>query len=123
MKVAVIGSRNCGEITVEQVIERLPKDAGVIISGGAVGVDSLAREAASQLGLQLIELLPNYECFGKTAPLVRNREIVEHADCVVAFWDYASNGTRQVILECLRTGKPVKVYMLDNDLKLDPKFC
>lgn len=113
MKVAVIGSRNCGELTVDKIIENLPKKTTTIISGGAIGVDSLAKTAADKLHVPLVEILPNYDEYGKFAPIRRNRDIVEQADEVVAFWDYKSNGTRNSILECLKIHKPVKIIIIE----------
>lgn len=43
MKLAVIGSRGLGGITLPGYI---PADADEIISGGAAGIDTLAREYA-----------------------------------------------------------------------------
>lgn len=113
MKVAIIGSRNCGELTVEKIIENLPKKVSTVISGGAAGVDTLAREVAARLKVPIVEIVPNYEIFGKQAPLIRNKEIVETADEVVAFWDYKSRGTRAAILNCLKLNKPVKIVIID----------
>lgn len=112
MRVAVIGCRQCGGLTVEEVISRLPGDCTEIVSGGAVGVDRLARLAARKLGLPLTEFLPDYEIFGRQAPLVRNRQIVEYADCVIAFWDYRSRGTRHAILRAQELQKPVRIIAI-----------
>ena len=40
-----------------------------IVSGGAKGADTYAREFAKKKGLKLIEYFPNYEKYGKGAPL------------------------------------------------------
>lgn len=113
MKVAVIGSRDCGNLTVEEVIRNIPEEASAIISGGARGVDSLAKQAAEILKLQYIEFLPNYECFGRNAPIIRNSQIVTEADMVVAFWDYQSKGTRNALLETLKQEKKIKIVVIN----------
>ena len=83
-----------------------PSSAGVpagtteIVSGGAVGVDRCARKYANQHGLKLTEFLPDYETYGKYAPLKRNLQIIEYADVVYAFWDGKSTGTSFVIENC-----------------------
>lgn len=118
MKVAIIGSRNCGELNVDKIIENLPHKISSVISGGASGVDSLAREVAARLKIPILEFLPDYKTHGRSAPILRNKQIVETADEVVAFWDYNSKGTRHAILECLRTHKPVKIVIID-EINLD----
>ena len=109
MRVAVIGSRQCGSLSAEEVVARLPEGCTEIVSGGARGVDRLAREAARRLGLPLREFLPDYGVFGRQAPLIRDREIAAYADQVLAFWDYQSRGTRYTILQALSMDKPVTI--------------
>ena len=82
-----------------------------IISGGARGVDSCAREYANRKGIHLTEYLPNYKKYGRGAPLRRNITIVENADLVLAFWDGQSHGTKHVIDHCRKSGVPVQVIL------------
>ena len=107
-KVAVIGSRG---ITHADLSKFIPEDATVILSGGARGVDQLAEAYAKERGLELEVLLPDYELFGKSAPLIRDRQIVEKADLVVAIWDGSSPGTRYTIEYARQQGVPLKLYI------------
>lgn len=102
MKVAVIGSRG---LTVEHLERYLPEGTTEIVSGGARGIDRCAREHALAHGIKLTEFLPDYETLGRRAPLVRNLEIIDYADQVVAFWDGVSRGTAHVIRHCRKIGK------------------
>lgn len=113
MKVAVIGSRN---LIVNKLEKYLPLDTTEIVSGGAKGVDTSAREYAMANGIKLTEFLPEYEKYGRSAPLKRNITIIEYADVVLAFWDGESRGTKFVIDNCRRTGIPVKVYLANNGI-------
>ncbi|WMJ22786.1 SLOG family protein [Paludicola sp. MB14-C6] len=115
MKVAVIGSRDCKKLTTEAILEHIPADCTHIISGGAIGVDRLAKKAAELLSIPIIEFLPDYQTFGKTAPLVRNRKIISEADFVLAFWDYQSSGTRHALVEALKQEKKVKIIMIQDE--------
>jgi hypothetical protein len=82
-----------------------------IVSGGARGVDTCAREYALAKGIKLTEFLPEYDKYGRGAPLRRNITIIEYADLVLAFWDGSSHGTKYVIDNCKKRGVPVKVYV------------
>ena len=93
MKVAVIGSRG---ITVPDLTPYLPENTTEIVSGGAKGVDSCAKEYALAHGIPLTEFLPEYSRYGRSAPLKRNFQIIEYADFVLAFWDGQSRGTNHV---------------------------
>ena len=108
MKVAVIGSRG---IAVPDLGKYLPPETIEIVSGGAKGVDTSAKEYALEHGITLTEFLPEYDKYGRGAPLKRNTTIIEHADVVFAFWDGQSRGTKFVIDNCKRTGIPVKVFI------------
>ena len=111
MKVAVIGSRG---ITVKDLGRYLPSGTTEIISGGAKGVDTCAREYATSHGIKLTEFTPDYARYGRNAaPLKRNITIIENADLVLAFWDGSSRGTKFVIDNCKKMGIDVKVYMID----------
>lgn len=103
----MIGSRSLKEV---HIASYLPKEITEIVSGGAVGVDTCAREYALAHGLILTEYLPDYERFGRSAPLKRNLQIIEYADLVLAFWDGRSRGTAYVIRECDKRGKECRVH-------------
>lgn len=77
MKVAVIGSRG---LSIPNLEAYLPEDTTEIISGGARGVDTSARNYALSHGIKLTEFLPEYETYGRSAPLKRNITIIENAD-------------------------------------------
>ena len=111
MKVAVIGSRG---ISVENLGKYLPPETTEIVSGGSKGVDTSAREYANAHGIKLTEFLPEYNRYGRGAPLKRNITIIEHSDLVLAFWDGKSRGTKFVIDKCKEIGVPVKVFLANN---------
>ena len=108
MKIAVIGSRN---LTIKNLGQYLPKETTEIVSGGAKGIDTCAREYALAKGLRLTEFLPEYKKYGTGAPLKRNLQIIDYADLVLAFWDGQSRGTKYVIDNCKAQNKPVRVFL------------
>ena len=112
MKIAVVGSRNAPPNAAVLILKQLPSQITEMISGGADGIDSAAQEVAQTLGIPLHVISPDYEQYGRQAPLVRNREIIACADEVLAFWDGKSKGTQYVIAECIKQGKPVRVIPL-----------
>lgn len=112
MKVAVIGSRDANEDAARLILKYLPADTTEIVSGGARGIDSLAEQVARSLSLPVKVFLPDYELYGRQAPLFRNRQIVDYADTVLAFWDGKSPGTKSVIGTCMDQGKPIQVISL-----------
>lgn len=110
MKVAVIGSRG---LSVSDLGKYLPEKTSEIVSGGARGVDTSAKEFALSHGIKLTEFLPEYSRYGRAAPLKRNISIIEYSDIVLAFWDGKSRGTKFVIDNCRKLGVEVRIYIMD----------
>ena len=108
MKSAVVGSRDLQNISLDQY---LPEGTEEIVSGGAVGVDFCAAEYAKAHGLRLTEFLPQYNSYGRKAPIVRNKQIVEYADKIIVFWNGTSKGTLSVIKYAQRIGKPIEIIL------------
>ena len=74
------------------------------------GADTYARDFAKIHGIELIEFLPQYDKFpSKVAPLMRNKLIVENCDCLLAFWDGVSRGTKYTLDYANQLHKPIKI--------------
>ena len=116
MKVAIVGSRGLSS----DLSDFIPKETTEIISGGAMGIDKCAEEYAKKNNIKLTVIRPNYKEFGRRAPLIRNLEIIDKADLVIAFWDTKSNGTRFVIEKCRERQKNIKIFTSEkkNSIKL-----
>ena len=108
MKIAIIGSRSLTNIMLDKYISN---EVTEIVSGGAVGVDSCAAQYAKKQGLKLTEFLPQYERYGRAAPIVRNKQIVDYADKIIVFWNGSSKGTLSVIKYAQKTEKPFEVIL------------
>ena len=109
MRIAIVGSREYAHT--EKVVDyvRRLNEGTIVISGGAHGVDALAANVARTVGLVVIECLPDYEKHGRRAPLVRNKQIAEHCERMIAFWNGESAGTAHAIRCARDLGRPVKV--------------
>ena len=113
MKIAIVGSRNI-ILTKNDLAERVSEN-DEIISGGACGVDRCAAKYAVDYGLKLTEILPKYELYGRAAPIVRNKEIVDLADKVIVFWNGTSKGSLSVIKYSEKIGKPCEVILREEE--------
>ena len=96
MKLAVIGSRGFSDypLLIKEVTKLNPS---LIVSGGAIGADSLAEKAALELGIPTKIFLPEWNKFGRRAGFIRNQLIIDEAQEVIAFWDGVSKGTKNSI--------------------------
>lgn len=112
MRLAIVGSREfenydlvCSEVAKIQKSKKID----LIVSGGAKGADTLARKFAALNKIPLMEFLPDYERYGRGAPLQRNTLIVQNADYVIAFVTPSSRGTLDTIKKAKQRGLVVKV--------------
>ena len=108
MQLAVIGSRTFEDnALLAAVLDKY--DITRIISGGARGADLLAEQYAQRKGLPSLVFKPDYDKFGRSAPLVRNQQIVDAAEQIIAFWDGKSRGTAHSLEYARKKGKPVHI--------------
>lgn len=108
MIAAVIGSRGIA-MPIDAFI---PAETDAIITGGAAGVDQLAEQYAREHDLPCMVIRPDYSRYGRRAPLVRNREIIERADIVIAVWDGVSAGTKHSLDYARKLHKEIRVYTI-----------
>lgn len=83
-----------------------------IISGGAMGADTLAEKYAKEKGYKLT-ILGDFSQ-GKSGGPIRNSKLVEIADAAIYFWDGTSRGTLDCMKKAKAKGIPMKVVRYDN---------
>ncbi len=108
-RLAIIGSRNCPPIDIES---NLPFVPDMIVSGGARGADTYAKEYALKNNISLVEYLPEYSKYGRKAPVLRNLQIVDNCDFLLAFWDGSSRGTKFTIDYAVKLNKPLRIVRI-----------
>ena len=109
MKLAIVGSRDFDDYEfLKKIINYHP--CTQIISGGARGADTMAKRYAAEHGIPMQEFFPDWYAHGKSAGFLRNEQIVESCDELVAFWDGKSRGTQHSMTMAEEAGKPVYKY-------------
>ena len=115
-KVIIAGSRTFDDykLLCDYVDYKLSKiDEQIeIVSGGARGADALGERYAHDKGYSLHVFPADWDYYGKRAGYLRNIQMAEYADALLAFWDGKSKGTKHMIDEAkarnLKIG--VKIY-------------
>ena len=110
MKLAVIGSRNITK-TID-LDKYITQEVTEIVSGGAKGIDTFAKLYAIENNIKYTEFVPNYAMYKKGAPIKRNKEIAEYADCALIFWDGKSKGTKNTISCFNELNKKISVIII-----------
>ncbi|MFA7057369.1 MAG: DUF2493 domain-containing protein [Candidatus Cloacimonadales bacterium] len=117
MKVAVIGSRSfadCSKVTM--VLDELTEITH-IISGGAKGADNCAEDYAKKHGLPITIFYPNWERYGRSGGIIRNKEIIASCDMCVVFWDGKSKGTANSLEVAKKLGKEIKLIRFNTEVE------
>lgn len=101
MKVIVAGSRNFNNYNLlEKILDEFNSQVqsiDEIVCGEARGADSLGRRWAEKNNIPVKSFPAQWEKFGKSAGFLRNRQMGDYADYLIAFWDGQSKGTKHMI--------------------------
>jgi len=117
MKVLICGDRNWSDK--ELIKSRLQSfvlqhDNVTIIHGAASGADSLAGQAAKELGMNVLEFPADWKTYGKSAGPIRNRQMLRQGepDFVWAFHDNLreSRGTKDMVKVAGQIGYKVTLF-------------
>lgn len=98
MKVIVAGSR---DIVDYEIVKSAIVSSGFqiteIVSGGARGVDTLGERYAKENNIPFVVFPAKWDLYGKKAGYLRNIQMSEYADGLIAVWDGVSKGTGHMI--------------------------
>jgi hypothetical protein len=125
LKLIIAGSRNFYnyillESTLAKLLSKyddLPKQIEVV-SGHALGADRLGEIWAERHAIKVTTFPANWQLHGKRAGYLRNIEMAEYADALVAFWDGMSKGTKHMIDIAKSKNLQVRVIKFESRLTL-----
>jgi hypothetical protein len=98
MKVIIAGSRHLAHL--DLVIDAVSKcffDITEVVCGGAPGIDTLGKYWAFQNNIPVKYFHAEWHKYGKAAGPIRNEEMAQYADALIAIWDGKSKGTKNMI--------------------------
>ncbi|MEX0660500.1 MAG: DUF2493 domain-containing protein [Balneolaceae bacterium] len=81
----------------------------LIISGGARGADALGLRYAKENQLPVKIYKPNWQKYGRAGGIVRNLEMANNAHGLLAFWNGASSGTKNMLQQAQK--KELKIHV------------
>lgn len=118
VRVGIVGSRS---ITSSEYVfsvldfylsRLLEENEVVIVSGGAIGIDSLGAQWAELRKLKTEIYLPDYKQYGKSATFIRNQQIIDNSDYLIAITT-GSNGTADSIKRAQKKNIPIKIIQYE----------
>ena len=116
MKTIIAGGRDITDYSlVLSAIEESGFVPTEIVSGMAPGVDTLAVQYAKEKELPLQQFWAEWGFYGRSAGPIRNRQMANYGEALIAIWDGKSRGTKNMIEEATKRGLQVFVYRTDED--------
>lgn len=113
MKVIIAGSRDIeGEDLVAIALNLSGFKWTECVSGVARGVDRAGEAYAKRCSIPIKQYPADWDKHGKKAGYLRNVQMAEYADALVAIWDGESKGTKHIIDIMKKLDKPIYVYKL-----------
>ena len=70
------------------------------------------RELASRRNINLRTFKTNWHQSGLDAPNVRDRKLLQYADCLIVIWDYRSPDIRELLSKAYASNVPTYVYLV-----------
>ena len=112
MKVIIAGSRTFSDYNFLRTnCDRLLSQFSniEIVSGTAQGADQLGERYAREKGYDIKQFPANWDKYGKRAGYLRNDDMAQYADWLIAFWDGTSKGTKHMIDLANKRGIKVEI--------------
>jgi hypothetical protein len=115
-KIGITGSRKfkglqwVAQYLEEKVIRRYNSTNEIVfITGGALGVDSLVESLCTRQGIKFLCIPAKWLELERAAGPIRNKDIVNLSNEMIAFWDEESPGTKQCIEYAEYVKKPITI--------------
>lgn len=119
-RVIIAGSRSFNDYKLlqskcDKILQNIQKEHNIIIvSGTARGADRLGERYAQERQYQVERYPADWKRFSLSAGPIRNREMADHADALIAFWDGISRGTTNMIRTAQKGGLSVRIIPFTN---------
>lgn len=116
MKTIIAGSRTASIKDVIDALELCPFTTEIteVISGCARGADSYGEMLAEEFDVPIKRFPAEWEKYGRGAGHIRNSQMLEYSDSLIAVWDGKSKGTQDMIHRSQKKGIPVFIFMIND---------
>ena len=108
MKVIIAGGRM--GVSYDEVVAAI-KASGFeiteVVSGCAAGVDTHGEQWAAENHIPVVKFPADWQKYDRSAGPIRNSEMAEYADALIAIWDGGSRGTANMIGEMKAKSKAI----------------
>ena len=113
MKVIVAGSRNlkCKDLIFKK-LDEMKDMIDEVVCGEAMGADSIGKEWAIKNRIAVKSFPAEWDKYDRLAGPIRNQDMGNYADYLIAFWDGESVGTKHMFTYMQQIGKHGEVVII-----------
>jgi hypothetical protein len=111
MKTIIAGGRDFEDYNLlrEKCDKLINSNLTEIVSGRAKGADTLGERYAKERGFD-VKLFPaDWKTHGRKAGHIRNKQMADYGEMLIAFWDGKSSGTKNMIENANKLGLIVHI--------------
>lgn len=113
-KLIIAGSRTFNNFKlIRQTLDDEKNSIAEVVCGEAKGADLYGKAWAQYHDIPVKSFPADWQSYGSAAGYIRNHEMGDYADELVAFWDGRSPGTKEMIEYMQKLHKPVRVVEFD----------
>lgn len=111
--ICICGSRTINDINLDFYLDYTKY--GEVVTGGAIGIDTIAEQWAKRHKIDWICFLPQYKVYGgKYAALKRDEDMVNYCDELICFWDGKSKGTKYTMEYAQKIDKNIVLHLIED---------
>ena len=116
-RIIISGSRNYNdyyyfEKKVNKMLSTLDKTDLEIVSGCAIGPDTMAIRYAKENNIPIKRFPAEWSKYGKGAGMIRNELMAAYSTHCIAFWDRASRGTENMIIQAKKKDLKLRIVRI-----------
>lgn len=113
-RIIIAGSRTAPEedkelfLKVSRILSQISSEDIEIVSGTARGADKFGENYAKQMSIPIKQFKPDWDKFGKSAGMIRNKQMAEYATHLILIWDGKSKGSANMKREAEKQGLKIR---------------
>lgn len=112
MKTIIAGSRHISDPEIlKKALKAIDWNITEVVCGMAYGVDRLGHDWAVENGIPVAEFPSDWKRHGRIAGFLRNQDMAEYSQALLAVWDGESRGTKDMIKRAREHGLKVFIYI------------
>lgn len=120
MKTIIAGSRTITDLRhIQDATDSCFWTITEVVSGCAPGVDTLGETYAKSVNIPIKQFPADWKTHKRAAGPIRNQQMADYSDALLAIWDGKSKGTADMIRRARQAKLQILIHIVEPVSKLD----